>query len=66
MFYISKGLERQRLIGLAETGFNHAYSISKASAPCVGARRDDFIRGICFHGSLGHNPGRIQLDGEGF
>ena len=28
----------------------------------MGARRDDFIKGICSPGSLGPNPGRIQLD----
>ena len=34
----------------------------KASAPCVKARQDDLIEGICSPGSLGPNPGRIQLD----
>ena len=33
-----------------------------ASAPCVGARQDDSIKGICSPGSLGPNPGSIQLD----
>ena len=28
----------------------------------MGARRDDFIKGICLPGSLGPNPGKIQLD----
>ena len=28
----------------------------------MGARQDDFIKGICSPGSLGPNPGSIQLD----
>ena len=54
---IGKGLERPRLIGLAGAGFNHAWTTTKASAPCVEAIRDDYIKGICFHESLGPYPG---------
>ena len=35
---IGKGLERPHLIGLAGAGFNHAWTTTKASAPCVEAR----------------------------
>ena len=28
----------------------------------AGVRRNDFIKGICSPGSLGPNPGRLQLD----
>ena len=57
-----KALKRQRLIGLAVVGFNYAYSTKKASAPYVGARRDDFLKGICSPRSLGPDPGRIQFN----
>ena len=57
-----QGLERQRLIVLTGAGFNHALSTRKASACCVEARRDDFIKGICSQGSLVTNHGRLQLN----
>ena len=44
-----KGLQRQRLIGSAVAGFNHAKT--KASAKGLGARQDDYNKGICSPGS---------------
>ena len=41
-----KGLERQPLIGLAGAAFNHAWTSTKASAPCMEARQEDYIKGI--------------------
>ena len=49
-------------MGLAGAGFNHAWTTTKASAPCVESRKDEFIKGICSPGSYGLNPGRAQLD----
>ena len=46
----------QSLIGMTEAGFHYALITTKDSAPCVGARQDDFIKEICFPGSLGLNP----------
>ena len=43
-------------------GFNHAWTTTKASAPCVEARKDEYIKGICSPGSKGLNPSRRQLD----
>ena len=57
-----KGLERPHLTALAGAGFIYTWTTIKASAPCVKARRDDYIEGICSPGSLGPNPGRTQLD----
>ena len=28
-------------------GFNHTWTITKSSDPCVEARQDDYIKGIC-------------------
>ena len=36
-----KGLERQRLIGSAVAGFNHARTITKASTKGLDTRQDD-------------------------
>ena len=47
---------------IGRPGFNHAWTTTQASAPCVEARQDDYIKGICSPGSLGLNPGRIQLN----
>ena len=55
----AKGLERPCLIGLPGAGFNHAWTTTKASAPCVEAGQDDYIKGICSPGSFGPNPGRM-------
>ena len=41
-----KGLRRQRLIGSAVAGFNHAKIITKASATDLHARQVDFNKGI--------------------
>ena len=38
---VSKGLERQCLIGLTVAGFNHTRIITKASAKGLDARQDD-------------------------
>ena len=61
-----KGLERPHLIGLAGPGFNHAWTIPKASAHCVEAQQDDYIKGICCPGTLDVSPGRTQLDRAAF
>ena len=53
-----KGLERQRLIGLAVAGFNHARTIINASAKGLDTRQDDYNKGICSPGSLVNNPVR--------
>ena len=52
------GLQRQRLIGSAVAGFNHARTITKASATDLDARQDDYNKGICSPGSLVNNPVR--------
>ena len=41
-----KGLQRQRLIGSAVAGFNHAKKITKAFGTDVQARQDDYNKGI--------------------
>ena len=41
----TKGLERQRLIGLAVTGFNLARTITKASAMGLDTRQYDYNKG---------------------
>ena len=51
----------QRPRGLTEAGLNHAQSKTKVSAPCVGAKQDDFVKGICSPGRLGPNLGSKQL-----
>ena len=43
---IVKGLERQCLIGSAVAEFNHAKTITKASATELQARQDDYNKGI--------------------
>ena len=53
-----KGLGTQRLIGSAVAGFNHAGTITIASAKGLDARQDDFNKGICSPGSLVNNPVR--------
>ena len=40
-----KGLQRQRLIGSAVAGFNHAKTITKASPTYLHARQDDYNKG---------------------
>ena len=50
-----KGLERQRRIGSAVAGFNHAQAITNASARGLDARQDDYDKGICSPGSLANN-----------
>ena len=52
------GLERQRLIGSAVAGFNHARTITKAPAMGLDARQDNYNKGICSPGSLVNNPVR--------
>ena len=47
----SKGLERQRLIGLTEAGFYHVWKTTKAFAPSVDPRGDAYVKGICSPGS---------------
>ena len=42
----SKGPQRQRLIGSAVAGFNHAKRITKASATDLHALQDDYNKGI--------------------
>ena len=54
----SKGLEIRRLIGSAVAGFNHARTITKASAKGLDTRQDDYNKGICFPESLVNNPVR--------
>ena len=53
-----KGLEGQRLIGSALAGFNHAGTITKASATGLDTRKHDYSKGICSPGSLVDNPVR--------
>ena len=53
-----KGLERQRLIGLAVAGFNLAKTITKASAKTLDTRQDDYNKGKFSPGSLVNNPVR--------
>ena len=53
-----KGLQRQRLIGSAVAGFNHARTIAKALAMGLDVRQDDYKKGICSPGSLVNNPVR--------
>ena len=50
-----KGLQRQRLIGSAGAGFNHARTITNAPAKGLDARQDDYDKGICSPGSLVNN-----------
>ena len=50
-----KGLQRQRLIGSAVAGFNHAKSITKAFATDLHTRKDDSNKGIWSPGSLVNN-----------
>ena len=52
---IAKGLQRQRLKGSAVAGFNHAKTITKASATDLHARQDDCKTGIWSPGSLVNN-----------
>ena len=47
----TKGLERPRFVGLAGAGFNRAWTKTKDLAPCVEARRDDYIKGISSPGN---------------
>ena len=54
----TKGLQRQCLLGSAVAGFNHARTITKASATDLDARQDDYNKGICSPGSLVNNPVR--------
>ena len=55
-------LERPHLIRLTGAGFNFAWTTTKASAPSVETRQDEYIKEICSPGSYGLNPGRTQLD----
>ena len=54
----NKGLQRQRLIGLAVAGVNIAWTITKASATSLDTRQDDYNKGICSAESLFNNPVR--------
>ena len=54
-FLVVKGLRRQRLIGSAVAGFNHAKTITKASVTDLHARQDDYNKGIGSPGSLVNN-----------
>ena len=51
-----KGMESQRLIGSAVAGFNHARTITTASAKGLDAKQDYYNKGICTPGSLVYNP----------
>ena len=53
---LTKGLERQRLIGSALSWFNHAWTIANASAKGLDKRQADYNKGICSPGSLFNNP----------
>ena len=44
--FIYKGPQRQCLIGSAVAGFNHAKTITMASATDLHARQDDYNKGI--------------------
>ena len=46
------------LIGSAVSGFNHARTLTKASAKGLDARQDYYNKGICSPGSLVNNPVR--------
>ena len=58
--FYTKGLERQRLIGLAVAGFNLARTITKASATGLDTGQDDYKKGICSPRSLLNNP--VKMD----
>ena len=45
-----KGLQQKHLIGSAVAGFNHARTITYASANGLDTRQDDYNNGICFPG----------------
>ena len=45
----------QRLIGSTLAGFNHARTITKASATGLDSRQDDYKKVICSPGSLFNN-----------
>ena len=49
--FITKGLQRQPLIGSAVAGFNHAKTIIKASATDLHARQDDYNKRIWCQGA---------------
>ena len=51
-------LERQRLIGLAVSGFNHTRTMANASAKGLDARQDDYNKGMCSPKRLGNTPVR--------
>ena len=53
-----KGLQRQCLIGSAVAGFNHAKTLTKASATDLHARQDEYNKSIWSPGSLVNNPVR--------
>ena len=55
---LEKGLQIHRLIGSPVAGFNHAKTITKASATDLHARQDDYNKGIGSPGSLLNNPVR--------
>ena len=54
--HCGKGLERQCIIRSTVPRFNHARTITKASATSLDAREDDYNNGICSPGSLINNP----------
>ena len=58
MIVFPKELQTQRLIGSAVAGFNHANTITKASATDLHTRQDDYNKGIWSPGSLVNNPVR--------
>ena len=60
--WLPKGLQRQRLIGSAVTGLNHARTITKASVMGLDGRQDDYNKGICSPGSLFSLKGLVVFD----
>ena len=61
-----KGLVSINSIALTGAGFNDACIKIKASDPCVEARLDDYIKGVCSHGSLRPNPVGQPLERAAF
>ena len=58
VYEVRKGLQRQQLIGSAVAGFNHARTITKASAMGLDTRQDAYNKGMCSPGSLVNIPVR--------
>ena len=47
----NQGLVLEHLIALGGAGFDNVWRTKKPSAPCVDARQDNYVKGICCPGS---------------